>query len=65
MHYSTVDGPLYDCRIEHRLSGRTLHNYECQHATLAEAKAHAERLMSRSERGRNVVVRLNERDGRP
>jgi len=51
---------LYDCRVEHRKTGRLLYNYYCQHATIAEAQAHAERLMRRSERGRNVVVRRSD-----
>lgn len=60
MNFSEIDTPLYDCQAESWISGRTLHNYECQHATLAEAAAHAARLRNSSERGRRVVVRRSD-----
>ncbi len=51
---------LYDCQVVHRTTGCVLHDYLCQHATVAEADAHAQRLMRGSERGRNVVVRRSD-----
>jgi len=51
---------LYNCRVEHRKTGRLLYNYHCQHATVAEADAHAQRLMRTGERGRKVVVRRSD-----
>ncbi len=47
---------LYDRRVVHRTTERTLHNYYCRHETLDDANAHVKKLMRSGVVRRSVEI---------